>query len=112
MITTRNSTSTTMQYLMSRRYYKQYGLTQQNSNETNRTSKESQERINNVNKIIEESKKSKLSTKQIETLQSAAKDGLLGSSNNKLGPWGKHNLQKMISNSNYNSTLRAYRNSI
>jgi len=109
MITSRNST--TIQYLMSRRSYKQYGLTQQNSNEINRTSK-SQERINNVNKIIEESKKSKLSTKQIETLQSAAKDGLLGSSNNKLGPWGKHNLQKMISNSNYNSTLRAYRNSI
>ena len=110
MITTRNST--TMQYLMSRRSYKQYGLAQQNSNEINRTSKESQKRINNVNKIIEESKTSKLSTKQIETLKSAAKDGLLGSSTTKLGPWGKHNLQKFLSNSKYNSTLKAYRNSI
>ncbi|WP_285397766.1 hypothetical protein [Lysinibacillus sp. fls2-241-R2A-57] len=110
MITTRNSTAT-MQYLMSRRSYKQYGLPQQNSNEINRTSK-SQERINNVNKIIEESKTSKLSTKQIETLKSAAKDGLLGSSTTKLGPWGKHNLQKFLSNSKYNSTLNAYRNSI
>jgi hypothetical protein len=109
MITTRNST--TMQYLMSRRSYKQHGLAQQNSNEINRTSKR-QERINNVNKIIEESKTSKLSTKQIETLKSAAKDGLLGSSTTKLGPWGKHNLQKFLSNSKYNSTLNAYRNSI
>ncbi|MGE7917294.1 hypothetical protein ACQKNK_23825, partial [Lysinibacillus xylanilyticus] len=78
MITTRNST--TMQYLMSRRSYKQYGLTQKNSNEINRNSKTNQARINNVNNIIEESKTSKLSTKQIETLKSAAKDGLLGSS--------------------------------
>ncbi|WP_375122108.1 hypothetical protein [Lysinibacillus sp. RS10] len=109
MITSRNST--TIQYLMSRRSYKQYGLTQKNSNEINRTPK-SQERINNVNKIIEESKTSKLSSKQIETLKSAAKDGLLGSSTNKLGPWGKHNLQKFLSNSKYNSTLNAYRNSI
>ncbi|TQR26670.1 hypothetical protein C7Y47_24325 [Lysinibacillus sphaericus] len=108
MITTRNST--TMQYLMSRRSYKQNGLTQKNSND--RTSKESQERINNVNKIIEESKRSKLSTKQIETLKSTAKDGLLGSSTNKLGPWGQHSLQKFLSNSKYNSTLNAYRNSI
>lgn len=109
MITTRNSS--TIQYLMARRSYKQYGLTQQNSNEINRTSK-SQERINNVNKIIEESKTSKLSSKQIETLKSAARDGLLGSSTNKLGPWGKYNLQKFLSNSKYNSTLKAYRNSI
>ncbi|MFJ8458561.1 hypothetical protein ACIQ57_05450 [Lysinibacillus xylanilyticus] len=109
MITTRNST--TMQYLMSRRSYKQHGPAQQNRNEINRTSKR-QERINNVHKIIEESKTSKLSTKQIETLKSAAKDGLLGSSTNKLGPWGKHNLQKFLSNSKYNSTLNAYRNSI
>ncbi|MGE7951234.1 hypothetical protein [Lysinibacillus xylanilyticus] len=109
MITTRNST--TIQYLMARRSNKQYGLTQQNSNEINRTSK-SQERINNVNKIIEESKTSKLSSKQIETLKSAARDGLLGSSTNKLGPWGQYNLQKFLSNSKYNSTLKAYRNSI
>lgn len=110
MITTRNST--TMQYLMSRRSFKQNGLTQKNSNEINRTSKVSQERINNVNKIIEESKRSKLSTKQIETLKSAAKDGLLGSGTNKLGPWGKHSLQKVLPNSKYKSTLNAYRNSI
>ncbi|MFJ7982605.1 hypothetical protein ACIQ1D_20335 [Lysinibacillus xylanilyticus] len=108
MITTRNSTYT--QYLMSRRSYK--GLTRQNSNENNRTSKESQERINNVNKIIEKSKTSKLSAKQIETLKSAVKDGLLDSSTNKLGLGGMHNLQKFSSNSKYNSTLKAYRNSI
>ncbi|KMY32384.1 hypothetical protein ACZ11_09645 [Lysinibacillus xylanilyticus] len=108
MITTRNSTYT--QYLMSRRSYK--GLTRQNSNENNRTSKESQERINNVNNIIEKSKTSKLSAKQIETLKSAVKDGLLGSSTNKLGLGGMHNLQKFSSNSKYNSTLKAYRNSI
>lgn len=110
MINTRNST--TRQYLMSRRYYKQNGLTQKNSTEIDHTSKDNRERINNVNKIIEKSKTSKLSTKQIETLKNAAKDGLLGSSNNKLGAFGKHNLQKFLSNSKYNSTLSAYRNSI
>ncbi|MCY9549096.1 hypothetical protein [Lysinibacillus xylanilyticus] len=109
MITTRNS-AYSMQYLMSRRSYK--GLTRQNSNENNRTSKESQERINNVNKIIEKSKTSKLSANQIETLKSAVKDGLLGSSTNKLGLGGMHTLKKFSSNSKYNSTVKAYRNSI
>jgi len=115
MITSRSSA--TMQYLMSRRSYKN-GLTQQkqnqnqNSNEINRNSKEKQERINSVNKIIETSKTSKLSAKQIETLKNAAKDGLLGASANKLGPLGKHNLQNILSKSNYHTTQKAYRNSI
>lgn len=114
MMTSRSSA--TMQYLMTRRSYK-YGLTQQkqnnqNNNDINRTSKEKQERINNVNKIIEGSKTSKLTTKQIETLKNAAKDGLLGSSINKLGPLGKHNLQNILSKSTYISTQKAYRNSI
>ncbi len=114
MITSRNSS--TMQYLMTRRSYK-YGLTQQkqnnqNSNDINRTSKEKQERIDNVNKIIESSKTSKLTTKQIDTLKNAAKDGLLGSSMNTLGPLGKHNLQNILSKSKYISTQKAYRNSI
>lgn len=114
MITSRNSS--TMQYLMIRRSYK-HGLTQQkqnnqNSNDINRTSKEKQERINNVNKIIESSKTSKLTTKQIDTLKNAAKDGLLGSNINKLGPLAKHNLQNILSKSTYISTQKAYRNSI
>ncbi|WP_155590953.1 hypothetical protein [Lysinibacillus cavernae] len=102
-----------MQYLMSRRSSsKYYGLTKRTGNEANGTSKGSQERLNSVNKIIEESKTSKLSTKQLETLKNAARDGLLGSSANKLGPWGKHNLQKFLSNTKHNSTLNAYRKSI
>ncbi len=115
MITSRNASST-MQYLMTRRSYKQ-GLTQQkqnnqNSNDINRTSKEKQERIDNVNKIIESSKTSKLTTKQIDTLKNAAKDGLLGSNINKLGPLAQHNLQNILSKSKYFTTQKAYRNSI
>ncbi|WP_144787776.1 hypothetical protein [Lysinibacillus fusiformis] len=114
MITSRNSS--TMQYLMTRQSYKQ-GLTQQkqnnkNSNDINRPSKEKQERIDNVNKIIESSKTSKLTTKQIDTLKNAAKDGLLGSNSNKLGPSAQHNLQNILSKSKYFTTQKAYRNSI
>ncbi|MCT1542023.1 MULTISPECIES: hypothetical protein [Lysinibacillus] len=79
--------------------------------EVKATSKEDQEKIN---KIIEESKTSKLSSKQIDTLKSAVKQGLLGSSSNHLSPLGMYNYKKSItsSNSNLHSTLRAYRNSI
>ncbi|MEK4170549.1 hypothetical protein MHI22_03100 [Lysinibacillus sp. FSL L8-0312] len=102
-----------MQYLMARRSSsKYYGLTKQTGNEANNTSTKGQERINSVSKIIEESKTSRLSAKQIETLKSAAKDGLLGSSAKTLGPWGKYNLQKILSNTKHNSTLNAYRHSI
>ncbi|MEY2373470.1 hypothetical protein [Lysinibacillus capsici] len=84
------------------------------SKEVKATSKENQEKINNVNKILEESKTSKLSSKQIETLKSAVKQGLLGSNSNHLSPLGMYNYKKSISssNSNLHSTLRAYRNSI
>ncbi|WBF55309.1 hypothetical protein HXV90_05325 [Lysinibacillus sp. JK80] len=112
MMTTNFST---MQYLMSRKSSsKYYGLTRQMSKEVKATSKEDQEKINNVNKILEESKTSKLSSKQIETLKSAVKQGLLGSSSNHLSPLGMYNYKKSISssNSNLHSTLRAYRNSI
>ena len=61
------------------------------SKEVKATSKEEQEKINNVNKILEESKTSKLSSKQIETLKSAVKQGLLGSSSNHLSPLGMYN---------------------
>lgn len=101
-----------MQYLMSRRSSsKYYGLTRQMNKEVKATSKEDQEKIN---KIIEESKTSKLSSKQIDTLKSAVKQGLLGSSSNHLSPLGMYNYKKSItsSNSNLHSTLRAYRNSI
>ncbi|OCX61235.1 hypothetical protein BFM98_19905 [Lysinibacillus sp. AR18-8] len=109
MMTTKFST---MQYLMSRRSSsKYYGLTRQMNKEVKATSKEDQEKIN---KIIEESKTSKLSSKQIDTLKSAVKQGLLGSSSNHLSPLGMYNYKKSItsSNSNLHSTLRAYRNSI
>lgn len=90
---------------------KYYGLTRQMNKEVKATSKEDQEKIN---KIIEESKTSKLSSKQIDTLKSAVKQGLLGSSSNHLSPLGMYNYKKSItsSNSNLHSTLRAYRNSI
>lgn len=109
MMTTNFST---MQYLMSRKSSsKYYGLTRQMNKEVKATSKEDQEKIN---KIIEESKTSKLSSKQIDTLKSAVKQGLLGSSSNHLSPLGMYNYKKSIasSNSNLHSTLRAYRNSI
>ncbi|WP_234007836.1 hypothetical protein [Lysinibacillus sp. FJAT-14745] len=101
-----------MPYLRIRGTYKNNSFTEQKDSNINRTSKKDQEAIKNVNKILEESKTSKLSAKQIETLKTAARSGLLNPKSNELGSLGMYNLQKGLKNTKFSATMKAYKSSI